>query len=470
MLFNSAEFIFAFFPVTFAVFWLLRKRQHRLVWLTVASYVFYGYWDFRFMGLMLLDSAICYYCGQRIARTESPARRKLFLVLSLIGCLGILAFFKYADFFMGSVNAIARQAGLESQLPMLGIILPIGISFYTFQALSYTIDIYRREAHEAPNFILFASYVSMFPQLIAGPIVRYVQVADQLENLPDRPGSDRLAKGIWFFVMGLAKKVLIADVVSRMIDPMFADCASFGLVQSWAVVLGYTVQIYFDFAGYSDMAVGLGHLIGLQMPQNFNSPYKAKNISDFWRRWHISLSTWLRDYLFIPLGGSRAGTRRTLINLIIVMFLGGLWHGATWGFVIWGLYHGALLAGHAAFKHSGFKISWAPLARAMTFLAVIIGWAIFRTADPGFGFGVTKQLFSAMAGLNGIESFHAIRTMVGPRLLGFTAVTLAWCFLMPNTWDIKFTPSRRWAVVTAIMFFTCIILLAKKSPFLYFQF
>ncbi len=470
MLFNSAEFIFAFFPITFAVFWLLPKRQYRLMWLTVASYVFYGYWDFRFMGLMLLDSAICYYCGQRIARTESPVRRKVFLILSLVGCLGILAYFKYADFFLGSVNAIAQQAGLESQLPMLGIILPIGISFYTFQALSYTIDIYRREANEAPTFIMFASYVSMFPQLIAGPIVRYVQVADQLENLPDRPGGDRLSKGIWFFVMGLAKKVLVADVISRMIDPMFADYASLGLVQSWAVVLGYTVQIYFDFAGYSDMAVGLGHFIGLQMPQNFNSPYKATSISDFWRRWHISLSTWLRDYLFIPLGGSRSGVRRTLINLMIVMFLGGLWHGATWGFVIWGLYHGALLAGHATFKQMGGKISWAPVSRGLTFLAVIIGWAIFRTADPACGFGMTKQLFASMAGLNGVESLTTIRTIVGPRLLGFTGLALVWCFVMPNTWDIQFKPSRRWAVGTALMFFACVLLLAEKSPFLYFQF
>jgi alginate O-acetyltransferase complex protein AlgI len=470
VLFNSAEFIFAFFPITFAVFWLLPKRQYRLVWLTVASYVFYGYWDYRFMALMLLDTAICYFCGQQIARSESPGRRKFFLLLSLIGCLGVLAYFKYVDFFLGSVNAVAMQIGLESQLPMLGVILPIGISFYTFQALSYTIDLYRREAHEAPSFIMFACYVSMFPQLIAGPIVRYVQVADQLENLPDRPGGDRLTKGIWFFVMGLSKKVLIADVIARMINPMFADYASLGLFQSWAVVLGYTVQIYFDFAGYSDMAVGLGYFVGLKMPQNFNSPYKALNISDFWRRWHISLSTWLRDYLFIPLGGSRVGGGRTLVNLMVVMFLGGMWHGATWGFIVWGLYHGVLLVSHATFSKMGGKIRWAPLSRGITFVAVVLGWAIFRTADPGLGFGMTRQLLGSMVGANGVESLGALRSLVGVKLPLLVAAALAWCFWVPNTWDIQFKPSRRWAIASALMFCACVLLLAEKSPFLYFQF
>ncbi len=218
------------------------------------------------------------------------------------------------------------------------------------------------------------------------------------------------------------------------------------------------------------MAVGLGYLVGLQMPQNFNSPYKAANISDFWRRWHISLSTWLRDYLFIPLGGSRNGTGRTLLNLMVVMFLGGMWHGATWGFIVWGLYHGALLVIHATFSRMGGKIGWAPLSRAITFLAVVFGWAIFRTADPGLGFGMTRQLLASMVGLNGIESLGAIRAIVGVKLSALVFLSLMWCFLVPNTWDVQFKPTRRWAIASALMFCACVLLLAEKSPFLYFQF
>ena len=466
MLFNSAEFIFAFFPIVFVAFWCMKTQAARYVWLTIASYVFYGYWDYRFCTLMLASTILDYSCGKHIAGTTSARTRKLLLVVSLTGNLGMLGFFKYCDFFLSNVNALAHSLGLESSIPLLRIVLPVGISFYTFQSLSYTIDIYRGKTQPAPSFGHFACYVSMFPQLVAGPIVRYTQMADQLRSFPSRPSWENMGAGIWFFVVGLAKKILIADAVARMSDPLLASAESLGFVSSWVAVLGYTVQIYFDFSGYSDMAVGLGLMFSLRLPQNFDSPYKAVNISDFWRRWHISLSSWLRDYLYIGLGGSRHGRLKTLRNLTVTMFLGGLWHGASWIFVIWGLYHGCLLVAHSLLAGRGWTLRSRVLNRSMTFLAIVCGWVIFRSTDVA----MMNSLFANMFGAGRFETFAQLRELVDLRLAALVVACLCWAFFAPNSWE--FRPSLTWrtAIPVSLTFGACVLLLSSQSPFLYFQF
>ncbi|NCC93561.1 MAG: MBOAT family protein, partial [Opitutae bacterium] len=295
MLFNSYEFLFLLLPVVLAGYYLFLPARWRQGWLALASYVFYGWWDFRFCGLLLLTTTIDYVVGGRIAAARSPAAKKRWLLASVCSDLSILGFFKYYDLGAETANALAQALGAGAgPLPLLHLVLPVGISFYTFQAMSYSIDIYRGHARPARSFIDFACYVSLFPQLVAGPIVRYHEIDRQL-----RERTHTWAKagaGMVLFVLGLAKKVLLADAVAPMAAWGFAQ-DSIGLAGAWSSLLAYTLQIYFDFSGYSDMAVGLGLMLGFQFPQNFNSPYKSASITEFWRRWHISLSSWLRDYL-----------------------------------------------------------------------------------------------------------------------------------------------------------------------------
>ena len=347
MLFNSYEFIFLFLPLCLLLWWQPGWRApQRLGFLVLASYLFYGWWDYRFVPLLLLSTLVDYRVGRYLSRAQNPSGRILALMLSLAVNLGLLGFFKYSGFLASSLNAVVAGFSGAQPLPVWDIVLPVGISFYTFQTLSYTIDIYRGQARPADSFLQFAAYVSLFPQLIAGPIVRYGQLQAQLCSLARHPDWQQMARGLFFFVAGLSQKLLLADLIAARVNPLLADYQSLRLCGSWFAMLGYSCQLYFDFAGYSNMAVGLGLMLGLELPQNFASPYQSRNIAEFWRRWHITLSTWLRDYLFIPLGGSRLGSWVTLRNLILVMFLGGLWHGAGWTFVLWGLYHGVLLTLH----------------------------------------------------------------------------------------------------------------------------
>lgn len=322
MLFNSYIFVFVFLPLALLGWWQLRHTAARLVFLTLASYLFYAWWDWRFLPLMIASTTVDYIAGQHIARSDDSRTRKLWLVCSLSFNLTILGFFKYYGFFARSANTVAESMGLIGFAPVLNIILPIGISFYTFNSMSYTIDIYRRIVKPAKSVLHFSTFVAMFPHLIAGPIVRYADIEDQFNDLKSRLPWHQASVGIYFFVMGMAKKLLIADQLAPQVNAYFAGPQGQGMAAAWIGALGYTFQLYFDFSGYSDMAVGLAHLLGIQFPQNFNSPYKAENIGDFWRRWHMSLSTWLRDYLFITLGGSRGTTLATARNLFITMFLG----------------------------------------------------------------------------------------------------------------------------------------------------
>ena len=461
MLFNSYIFILVFLPLVLLGWWRLGRTKWRLVFLTLASYVFYGWWDWRFLPLMIASTTVDYVAGQHISRSDDPRTRRLWLVCSLSFNLSILGFFKYYGFFARSVNAVAGHMGLIGFAPVLNIILPIGISFYTFNSMSYTIDIYRRIVRPARSVVHFSAFVAMFPHLVAGPIVRYADIEDQFNDLKARLPWHQASVGIYFFVLGMAKKLLIADQLAPQVNAYFAAPYGQGAAAAWIGALGYTFQLYFDFSGYSDMAVGLAHMLGIQFPQNFNSPYKAENIGDFWRRWHMSLSTWLRDYLFIPLGGSRGSLLATGRNLFITMFLGGLWHGANWTFVVWGMYHGLLLAGYHLLRKRGVMPKSAVLARALTFLCVVVGWVFFRAET----LPKAAYILRAMAGGDGLTAPHV---PLGYLMLIVAAAALS--FFAPNTWEIKLEPKARYAYALALLLAYVILLLEKESPFLYFQF
>ncbi|NCA82196.1 MAG: MBOAT family protein [Opitutae bacterium] len=466
MLFNSHEFLFFLLPLVLVGYYLLLPKGWRHGWLVACSYVFYGWWDYRYCGLLLLATLIDYIAGGRIAATADPVRKKRWLCLSICSDMGMLGFFKYYDLGAGTLNAVAHWAGAGAGvLPLLHLILPVGISFYTFQSMSYSIDIYRGHARPAKSFIDFACYVSLFPQLVAGPIVRYHELDNQL-----RVRSHSWAKagaGLTLFVLGLAKKVVLADAVAPMADWGFSQ-AAIGLAGAWSSLMAYTLQIYFDFSGYSDMAVGLGLMLGFQFPQNFHSPYKSASISEFWTRWHISLSSWLRDYLYVPLGGNRKGAVRTYVNLFLTMLLGGLWHGASWTFMLWGAYHGALLALERMNGKRGF--GWRlprPLQVGLTFVLVMFGWVLFRAPT-------LDGLARMSKGLAGFHGWGNAYPLAEAGALNWAALLfgLALVFAAKNTWEIRWQPSCRWAAGLALLFLIClaVLLVNTSSPFLYFQF
>ena len=465
MLFNSYGFLLAYLPAVLLGWWVLPSPRLRLGFLTAASYFFYAWWDLRFVPLMIVSTSADYIAGRVIAEASSEARRKTVLVLLLAFNLGLLAVFKYYDFFVTSLDGVGRMLGFDPSWPLLGLILPVGISFYTFNSISYTIDIYRRRLEPARSFLEFSTFVALFPHLVAGPIVRYADMADQFERLAPKPRADEWVVGLWMFGLGMAKKVLIADVVARgLVDPLWASAPALDTAEAWIAAAGYTVQIYFDFSGYSDMAVGLALLLGFRFPQNFDSPYKSANIAEFWRRWHMSLSFWIRDYLFIPLGGSRGTALRVARNLVLTMLLGGLWHGAGWTFALWGLYHGGLLAGHATLARRGWVPSSRRLATTATVIAVMIGWVLFRSASPGQAFA----LLGTMSGLGAGEGSNL--AMVSGEAAVTTLLAAVLVFAAPNTWEIRFPRTRLAAAALAALLVLCVLRFAEPSPFIYFQF
>ncbi|MCA9403089.1 MAG: MBOAT family protein [Candidatus Omnitrophica bacterium] len=383
MLFHSIHFVI-FFLIVYALYRVLpHKGQNRM--LLVASYVFYGSWDWRFLSLILISTIVDYICGLRIHDTDDPKTRKHFLRLSLVTNLGLLGVFKYFNFFADNLSALLGVFGLHSDLAVLNVILPVGISFYTFQTLSYTIDIYYGKLKPTRCFWDFALFVAFFPQLVAGPIERASHLLPQLQN-PRRPTLQQFYEGCYLFFWGLFLKMFVADNLARLADPIFNKGPYEGGMV-WIGVYAFAFQIFGDFAGYSNMARGIGKLLGIEIMNNFLAPYMAANPRDFWRRWHISLSTWLRDYLYIPLGGNKGGDLLTLRNLMLTMLLGGLWHGAAWTFVIWGFYHGVLLIGHrllgpwldktVRIEGAGEGV-WKAAKIVFFFQLTCIGWLIFR--------------------------------------------------------------------------------------------
>lgn len=461
-------------------------RRGRHLGLTLFSYFFYGWANPIFVVLLALSTAIDYACGLVIAerwgrRWNEPMRaltrggprtagQRRAVTISIISNLSILGFFKYFNFGVENYSTIIGMLGLEG-LDLdttLRVTLPLGISFYTFQSMSYSIDVYRGDAKALRNPIDFACYVSMFPQLVAGPIIRYAEVADQLENRTLT--AEKFARGVAFICMGMAKKVLLANPCGKIADTAF-DAGSLEVVDSWVGAVAYSFQIYFDFSGYSDMAIGLGLMLGFVFPKNFDSPYISQSITEFWRRWHISLSTWLRDYLYLPLGGNRKGPRRTYVNLAIVMLLGGLWHGAAWNFVVWGGIHGAWLAFERAQGKDAFYRRMPKVAKiALTYMIVLVGWVFFRSANVNdaiqyLGFMVGLGDVSAAAGLVGGVIYQ-------PYYLASLALAAGIVWAAPQTWDWtrRLTPARA-ATCIALLWISMLMLNVQAfNPFIYFIF
>ncbi len=342
MAFDSWVYLL-FLPAVLAGYFLLRHRAQN-VWLLAASYLFYGWWDWRFLGLLLVSSFLDWFCSLRIEASPDPRVRRRWLAVAVVGSLGILGAFKYLDFFAGSAARLLGMLGFEADWTTLGIVLPVGISFYTFQSMSYTIDVYRRHLPACRSPIDYALYVTFFPQLVAGPIERATRLLPQVQR-PRTVTNRHLAEGAFLILLGLFKKIGIADAVSHLVIAAHADVEGASTVDLWRGVYLFTFQIYGDFSGYSDIARGSAKLLGFELMENFRQPFLARSFADLWRRWHVSLSTWLRDYLFIPLGGSHGSKARVAINLLLTMTISGLWHGAAWTFVIWGFLHGLALAG-----------------------------------------------------------------------------------------------------------------------------
>ncbi len=472
MIFASSIFLYYFLPL-FLVLYYLSPKGWRTLTVALASYVFYGWWRPDFVLLMLFSTMLDYACGQGIVRDRERGRgTRRWVALSATVNLGLLGYFKYANFGIDTLNHLLASVG-AGPLEWAEVVLPVGISFYTFQTLSYTVDVHRGTAPPVRDFRDFMCYVAMFPQLVAGPIVRYSTLADQLHERPHTLGG--FYRGVLAFQAGLAKKVLIADSLAPLADAAFATTAItagqgtsvLGTLDAWVGILAYTFQIYFDFSGYSDMAIGLGLMMGFRLPINFEQPYRALSITDFWRRWHISLSTFLRDYLYIPLGGNRKGRARTYVNLALTMLLGGLWHGAAWTFVVWGAYQGFWLIVERA---AGKRALYSGLPRAgrmaLTFLLVMVGWVFFRAESLA---GALDYL-AVMMGFTGpnagpllpVGSFHA--------LAGAAAMLVV--FFAPTTQSQLERPPTSWAVTLQGLFVLALLQLQHQDhvPFLYFQF
>ncbi|MFT5466559.1 MAG: alginate O-acetyltransferase complex protein AlgI [Verrucomicrobiales bacterium] len=468
MVFSSHVFLFYFLPLALVLYYASPRAVKHLS-LTLMSYVFYGWWNPWLIYLMFGSTLVDFACGKLITADNATVRqRKTGLWISILVNLSVLAFFKYAGFFAGNVHAIA---GTDFPTWVYTIPLPVGISFYTFQSMSYSIDLYRGDARPCRSFVDFMCYVSMFPQLVAGPIVRYGSVAEQLRSRIH--SVEGFVAGFTRFNYGFAKKILLANPMGAIADVCFnAGEGSLGPMAAWLGVTAYAFQIYFDFSGYSDMALGLGRMFGFKFPENFNSPYRSHSITDFWRRWHISLSSFLRDYLYIPLGGSRIRPSRTYANLMIVMLIGGLWHGAQWTFIAWGLIHGGMLAiERMSGKDSFYRRLPNPLKIAITFVIVLISWVFFRAEN----FDVAGRYLGAMFGLN--ETVAGNQQLLTAYIL--RPINLVWFSLSAIViWAVPRVPRilsdlTAWKVVLGLVLLAIAVMMMWTqgfNPFLYFQF
>jgi alginate O-acetyltransferase complex protein AlgI len=484
MLFNSAQFIFVFLPTVLAVFFLLgRLREHllALMWLAAASLFFYG-WDdpYRLLPLILFSIVFNFFIGRMLLASRS----RIVLTIGICGDLLLLGYFKYAGFLLETFSDLTSIA-----VPKPNIDLPIGISFFTFTQIAFLVDAYRGEAREYEPFH-YTLFVSFFPHLIAGPIYHHKEIMPQFQQQENfRFHISNLGLGLTWFALGLAKKVLFADVLAQYATPIFDAAAAgkqVGLLDGWIAVSGFSLQLYYDFSGYSDMAIGLALMIGMRFPLNFNSPYKAQSLIDFWRRWHMTLSRFLRDYLYIPLGGNRKGPRRRYVNLSITMLLGGLWHGAAWTFVIWGAIHGCgLVVNHAWNKIAGaYRLRLPnPIAWVLTLVFVMLAWVPFRADNFSAAFTIWKSLF-------GIHGLAPGDTMTATQLAtaaicisGLLAVAL----FASNTQELltyprvivaalrqptRFVPSLKWAMAAGVAFGIAVSFIIAQRPteFLYFRF
>lgn len=466
MIFSSFQFVFFLLGLFFLISIVPSQRWRKLI-LLVASYYFYAYWDYRFLLLLWFSTLFNYFVGNVVFATADQRRKKLILVLSVIVNLGILGFFKYYNFFAQSASYILSDWGFD--VMTLNVLLPVGISFFTFEVISYTIDIYRGRIKPADTLFEFAMFIAFFPRLVAGPIVRAADYLPQLKK-PLRIEGHNVWAGTQIFIVGLFKKLMVADAVAPFVNQVFADPNFYNSPTVWLAVLGYSIQIYCDFSGYSDMAIGTARMFGFVLNRNFYMPYLATSVTEFWQRWHISLSTWLRDYLYISLGGNRKGELRTYTNLMITMLLGGLWHGASWNFVIWGGVHGLALAVHR-FWSGRFKPDESILGRFEaglgTFLFVTAVWVLFRAPDTATMLTVySKMLFIEPSGVSWYYHYFFVAAFL--MIIGHVAGS------MRREDDLIFfkTPYSFQAAFATVTTLLIIYLFAptNTNPFIYFQF
>ncbi|PZD95468.1 MBOAT family protein [Paenibacillus sambharensis] len=466
MLFNSYTFLYGFLPIVLAGYFLLGRFRlifAARVWLTAASLVFYGWWDVRYVLLISGSIVFNYAAGLLLQRsavsdtTPRPYYRKGLMIAGVAGNLLLLGWYKYADFLLENVNALTGSA-----VPLLSLALPLGISFYTFTQIAYVVDSYYGRVRES-SLINYTLFVTFFPQLVAGPILHHKEMMPQFRQLRSYKWNwGHIAGGCYMLCIGLFKKVVIADTLAGYANDGFANAVH--AVDSWIAVLTYTLQLYFDFSGYTDMAIGIALLFNIRLPQNFNSPYKAVSIQDFWRRWHMTLSRFLRDYIYIPLGGNRKGSIITMRNLMITFLLGGIWHGAGWTFIIWGLLHGIALVVHRLWS---MKVRPLPALCGwlLTFLFINLTWVFFRAEDLSEAF----RLLKGLTGLNGIGNIGLIQDLPPILLL---AILMPIVLLAPNSAERleSLRPSWRAGAAAAILFTIAMLFLNRITPFLYFNF
>ncbi len=473
MLFNSLTFV-VFFVVVTSAYWMMGSWPGRKNLLLFASYIFYGAWNPPFAALLFSTTAMDFYLGRKIARENAPATKKVWLVISVAVNLSMLGFFKYGNFLLENFQWALARGGIMYQPPHLDVFLPIGISFYTFHSLSYTLDIYRGVMQPTRSLRDFALAVSFFPQLVAGPIVRAGDFLPQLDA-PPKPQTGRFLWGLLLMTLGLFEKVVLADtMLAGSADRVFGYGGPLVALDSWLGVIAFAGQIFFDFAGYSICAIGAALCLGFHLKDNFRFPYAAVGFSDFWRRWHISLSTFLRDYLYIPLGGNRLGAARAMINLIIVMFIGGLWHGAAWTFVVWGLLHGSYLAAERLLRVFTKDVTWADkfsvklLIGLGTYALVCIAWVFFRASDFTAASRLLRGMFGAHAQADAILSTREILQVA----LVTLGMFIAHWSLRESSIEAAVARLPRWVVTAAWAFMACAIILTQgnSNAFIYFQF
>lgn len=464
MVFSSLVFLFAYLPITLLAYYLV-PRQGRNIFLFIINLIFYGWGEPMLVLLMVFNIFFNYIGGFLVDKyRQDEKKKKLFLILTCVLDIGILAVFKYTGMITETLNMLPFL-----NIPELQISLPIGISFYTFQTMSYVIDVYRDDAPVSKSFINFGTYVALFPQLIAGPIVRYKDVAYQLTHRKET--LEQFTKGVLLFMVGLGKKVLIANQMGTLTTAMFATTDENGVIGTWVGIIAYTFQIYFDFSGYSDMACGLGNMLGFEFLKNFNYPYIAKSITDFWRRWHISLSTWFKEYVYIPLGGNRKGVKRQIINLLVVWGLTGLWHGASYNFLLWGLYYGLLLILEKFVLKRFLEKLPAVLQHVYTIFIVIIGWGLFYFTDMAQLGSFLTDLFNFGNGLCGAQALTLILNYLPLLIVAVIASTPLGAKLYSRFSDTRYI----WIFET--LFCAVVLLVSTASlvdqsynPFLYFRF
>ncbi|MDX9962157.1 MAG: MBOAT family protein [Aliarcobacter sp.] len=470
MLFNSYEFIFVFLPITFFIYFYLNSKRLTTAskaFLVFSSLFFYSWWNIAYLPLILISMLFNYVIGNSLNSKKEENKKsfskKSILIFGIAANLSLLGYFKYADFFIENFNIVA-----QTNINLFNLLLPLAISFFTFQQIAYLVDSYRQETKEY-DFLNYALFVTFFPQLIAGPIVHHSEMMPQFANKWNAVKKYRnIALGLFIFSIGLFKKVVIADTFAVYSSAGFDTATTLNLFESWATSLSYTFQLYFDFSGYTDMAIGIALLFNIKLPINFNSPYKARNIQDFWRRWHITLSRFLRDYVYIPLGGNKISSFRTYSNLLATFVIGGLWHGAGWTFVFWGFLHGMALVIHRAWSNLGFKM-WTWLAWLITFNFVNIAWVFFRAKEWDDAIRILSSMFS----LDNVVIALSLENISGDL---FTILWIIAGFILVLFFKNTVEKAKELKINYKTLFFTLFCLLAallsvnKVSEFLYFNF